>query len=440
MNKNLIRSLLVGCLIALTLIIGVGWSSVNQAYAQKLINASDVTQNIKSLIKSDEVLHYYVTVYQRTDPSIKEPPDPYHLPVMPFYSSKTVKERWISQDTSVEARTPESNPNAVLLKMVITPENLLRYDGITGRAHKFPRDKSNASPNKGLKSSVDGVRQSQWGTMAWVVKFEPMSASPNSYRTQPQKLVDQSPFASDLTFDKIQIVREIDQNSGFTVSETFNALTPTGPIVLYSETYTFPEIVSTTSLQKSWDQLPVSVTDQNIPVLPSIQTLDVIRSSVNFPFYLPDSKSLQSFNLDRIGAIYEPNKTYNLPSPLAFEVSSAPANGLGIKVIFTSSTPGDPNHLRALATIQSPKSQITPLLKQTLPIWQSSRATSLQILGNQTTVWVLSDGLLRTNTNNNPMFGVAFEISDTFIYFEGQNLSEGELLSLMINLQPANSK
>ena len=300
MNKNLRRALM-GCLMALTLIVGLSWSNVNQAYAHRLINASDVTQNITTLIGPNEVMYYETLVEQRADPTITEPNDPYHLPVIPFYNGKRIIERWIGIGTTREVMRLESARNIVLSEVVATPTTISFYDARSGLAYQSARNKSTSPQQPDSKNIIDGVKTSSWGTSAWIIKSELMSTSPNVYKVASHNLAQQPPFASDLKFDKVQVVREVDQKSGLLVSMTLNALTPSGPVALYLETNTMPKSIPLSQLPSGFDKLSVSVPptippSANHTITGDNQKAILVAKTIGFPIYLPDKTALEKIN------------------------------------------------------------------------------------------------------------------------------------------------
>lgn len=170
-------------------ILGAGWMGASRVYARQLSAASDITRRAKDLISADQVLHFYVTVYQRTNPALQEPPDPYHLPVIPLYRDKHIIERWSGIDTEVHIRKLASEPDLILGKFVITPDRGLIYDGMAGIVITLPPHRQRPSQSdlhpKTADSWLDGVRFSNWGRLAWVVRFEPISSTPALFETLP---------------------------------------------------------------------------------------------------------------------------------------------------------------------------------------------------------------------------------------------------------------
>lgn len=147
-------------------VLGAGWMGASRAYARQLTAPSDITRRARDLISTDQVLHFYVIVYQRTDPTLQEPPDPYHLPVIPLYRDKHVIERWSGIDTEVHIRKLASEPDVILWKFVITPDRGLIYDGTAGTVITLPPDRRSPSQSnlrpKTADRWLDGMRFSNW--------------------------------------------------------------------------------------------------------------------------------------------------------------------------------------------------------------------------------------------------------------------------------------
>jgi len=432
--------------VALTLVIGLIWSNVNQAYAQRLLNASDVTQNITNLIGPNEVMYYETIIEQRADLTITEPNDPYHLPVIPFYNGKRVIERWIGIDTAREVIRPESARNIVLSEVVTTPTTISFYDARSGLAYQSARSKSVSPQQPDSKNTIDGVKTSIWGTNAWIIKSEPTSISPNAYKVASHNLAQQPPFASDLKFDKVQVVREVDQKSGLLVSITLNALTPSGPVALYLETNAIPKAIPLSQLPNGWDKLSVSVSPDIPPNASGTTTGDnqkavAVAKTIGFPVYLPAKAALEKVNpaFDRSDTIYNPHSSYTLPSPIAFDLYKSVTMGIGVHTIYLSSHPVDPTHPKAISIIQGPKADLIPHLTQGLPLWQRSKPAKFNVTNKEGSGWILQGGLLR-EAGDNPLIGLVFETDSTLIYLEGQNVDENALIELASSLQIANPK
>jgi hypothetical protein len=425
-------------------ILGIGWLGVSRVDARQLSAASDVTRRAQDLLGAGQILHFYVTVYQRTDPTLEEPPDPYHLPIIPLYRDKRVIERWLGLDTQVQIIKLAAEPDLILWKYVILPDRLLIYDGSVGTGATLPRNRK--SPTQGerqskvLESWLDGVRLSNWGRLAWVVRSQPISSLPAWFDTRPQKHLDQGPYAADLEFDTIQITEEIDQESGLLVSVATHALTPQGPVLIRLEEYSEPEILDIADLPQGWNELPintVSLKEDQRTVPDSSPSLEAAGRNIPFRFFLPGQHLLDQFGFDRVDVLYPARQARALPSPLTFELYSAPALGLGVETIFSSSRPTDPEQPQAISLIQGPADEIIPFLRQSPPLWHNSRSLPVTLNQEEVAVWIVTGGLLRTDTNSNPMIGAAFELNETFVYVEVQNLSEKDLLAVLESLQPA---
>lgn len=439
-NSKTRFALLIASAALIGIALGASWMGVSRVYARQLSTTSDVTRRVKDLIVADQVLHFYVTIHQRIDRTVREAPDPYHLPIVPWYSDKRVIERWIGLDTQVEIRRLASQADLILSKHIATPDRILIYDGVTGVTQQIDRKRTTQDETQSVtpESSLDGVRLSKWGQLAWVVRFQPVTSAPDLFDTLPQKLLDQGPYAADLEFDKIQVTQEIDQDSGFLVSIATHALTPRGPVLIYSEEYSYPEVLSVADLPQGWNEPPQNATStKGSQTLDSTLSLDMARANIPFAFFLPAQHTLDKYGLDRADVIYDSNHSLDLSSSLGFEPYSAPYMGLGVWTIFLSSKPTDPEHPKAISLIQAPADQVTPFLRQSPPIWHNSHALSITINQKNVVVWILTGGLLRTNTNLNPMIGAAFELNKTFVYAEIQNLSENDLITILESLQPA---
>lgn len=279
------------------------------------------------------------------------------------------------------------------------------------------------------------------GRLAWVVRFEPISSAPALFETLPQKHLEQGPYAADLEFDRIQVTQEIDQDSGLLVAVATHALTPEGPVLIYLEEYSEPEILDIADLPQDWDRLPgnaVWIEDQSA-MYGSSHSLEAISRDTPPNFFLPGQYVLDQFGFDRIDMLYPAQQARDLPSPLAFELYSAPVMGLGIRTIISSSKPTDPEKPQAISLIQGPADEIVPFLQQSPPLWHDSRPLTVTIDRENVAVWIVSGGLLRTGTSSNPMVGAAFELKETFVYVEVQNLSENDLIAVLESLQPARS-
>lgn len=233
------------------------------------------------------------------------------------------------------------------------------------------------------------------------------------------------------------------------VSQTLDALTPSGAITLYSEVRSYPEILSLSNAPSGWNELP-NEAQELIVSTAHARSLDIslvngdprspeiIAREFSFPVYLINEVALSAFEskLNKTFVFYQ-NQRDKFPPPLAFEITQADVYGLGLKVVYLSDNPIDPEHPQALVVVQGPSKDIVSNLKLSLPVWQTSVPISASIAGKETQGWLISEGLLR-KSGDNPLIGLMFELEDTFIYLEGQNIPEKELIDVASSLQVVN--
>ncbi|RIK26947.1 MAG: hypothetical protein DCC55_39685 [Chloroflexi bacterium] len=83
-------------LTVLTFAIVFGFWTVNQAYAKRLVATSDIVKLANEMIGEGEILHFTKTLYVRSNLKNAEPPDPYHMPLLPLLSAKPIVDIWLS--------------------------------------------------------------------------------------------------------------------------------------------------------------------------------------------------------------------------------------------------------------------------------------------------------------------------------------------------------
>ncbi|GAB4579091.1 MAG: hypothetical protein Fur0022_18290 [Anaerolineales bacterium] len=449
MKNTIFQRKILWAFAGVALLLMLFFTFANFAYARTLVDES-ITSNLRELINKDEILYYSATVYQRTNPNINEPPDPYHLPVKPFYTGEQVIERWITQDTLKEKTTITINDQKILLReFILTPDIVSFYDAVNGYVDTSSRESTNDKNQSSVNSFswIEGVRKSSWGDDAWVIKFIAEDALPSDFTTQSNKLIFQGPFAADLEFSQIQREWEVDVKTGLVVSQALVALTSSGPVVLSSETRTQPTVISMSEMPEGWERFSVSSevisalseTESDTDIsLGNEWTPQSVSEKVDFDFYLPSEDSLEKYAFDRTDVFYRPDKDFELPA-LAFEIYASAINGIGVEIIYLSRHPDNPDKPQALAIYQAPTAELVPLLQQSLPIWHSSKAISIKMGDQERNAWIVSGGLLRSE-GDNPIVGILIELNGTFLYLEGQNIPENELITVAQSLQPYSSK
>lgn len=409
--------------------------------AAELLKAIENIDSVLKLAGADEAVYYETVRYQRTDPSIMEPGDPYHLPILPYYKDDRITEYWVTHQGIAQTTVLASDRSLLLNKVVMDADNISLSNMVNNSIMTISRPDTPSNDTKPdgetNQSFVDGSRVSHWGQPAWIVKFQPQIANPKDYQLLPQKLTRESQniFAADLQFEQTQWVFEIDQESNFLVSQSLLALTSPEPTVLQSMTMSQPKVVPLAELPDQWKELPLNETtshttqsDSSSSDLGAFERSDIskIFSLLPFTTYFPQGNMLDKFT--RVSISHNFNRPPS-PNSQSFELTDIGVETQGVQLIYIAQTPADPDKPQAIVIMQAPLSQTKLLLENSLPIWQTSEPTQISISGESVTGWMVSQGEMREE-GDNPLRGLIFELEETLIYIEGQNVSFDELVAL----------
>lgn len=437
-----------------------GFGSINQVYAGRLVAASSIVKSAKSMVRDGEVLHFFKTTYIRRDPTYTEPADPYHMPLLPFLRAQQVAETWISTQVVKEVIRLESNSGLTLKEYVVKPDKILSYYATEGEASVDALPPPIQSAETKERKSIDdvawisGLHQSSWGQTAWEITFQAQTATAAQFASSSAFLSPSSvtPYAADLTFAETQWIQEIDQTSGLLVSMKWLALTQPEPTLLYSESYSQPEIVAAAGLTEAMDEFttvdaehllsdiqanaklaPVEVDKL---VLGSTLTPAEVASNLKFSLYAPAQQIIASFPAKQHqGRLYvAPEHECHLHRPLSYDFDLCAGLGQTVRFEYTFWSADDYSDLQSINLLQGNATEVTALLKQSPPRWQSISPIKANIGGQLQEAWFTP--ALHGDSNVNALL---FEKQGTFIQVSGYKTSEDQLIKFAESLSPLQS-
>lgn len=449
-----------GALLVIATLILVSQRRAPAVGAQTLL--TQVSRASLPSLDANQVLHYQTTVYERMNPEASEPADPYHKPVLEFYSDTSEIEHWIRGGESHESRTiARDRRSGELLydrmrdgnryglyhaawgyAIVRTQE--LEEDAIEHKAEEIPVELQGepAFPFPEL-TRLEGFEIetiiSAWGKPAWLVRARGAPPPVETLAsTDAIPFPFQRPYLADLDITHMEYTWVIDQESWRLVNYVRyeeHAITPSGPVLVKRVESSSPEVLSVDALPSNWLAFP----PEGVPVMeetpvsqispsPSMP-LDEAIAAANFQVFLPDPTA------------WEPARTivHFKPEPEAeeqwrprwrFDIQSAAAHGLALQVIYLPDPPGNG---KAFVVIQGPSERLVPLMRESLPVWTGSHAVRLTVGEQEVVGWVATGGVF----NNPPeQVAVMLEMQNTFLFVVGQSYTEEQVLNLVRTLHP----
>jgi len=448
---------LVALAIAGVSTLGLSFNDLNQAYAQRLVTATEVLSSATAL-KETEARHYWMTEYVRSAPSRNEPADPYHRTVAPFQSSERIIEVWESSLSAHSIVRLKDAEQTILSEFISTPATVTIYDAIAGTVISAEKQGTNVdSAATDAKRTIDstawvnGITRSAWGTTAWLVEMSPTPALPTDFLAATGEPALHSPTASDLNFLQTQTTWEIDQQTGFPIAMKIFALTTPEPTLLYSLTRTQPEMLSAAA---ATDQLN-NFTAQDVSSLQSqiaqnanlneaeitklvegvVLPAEAIADQVNFPLLTVSQAGLQQMKLAYHSqrTYFAPEHSCHLERPLAYDFGLCAGLGKTVRFQYFFSNAPQENDFASVDVLLGKKSEVVPMLQKALPTWEASQPITLTIADNPVSGWQISGvhGDPQRNT-------LVFEYGDTFVQLSGYKVSSNDLIQLSQHLVPVN--
>jgi hypothetical protein len=426
---NLVFSLLL-------LVVWGAWRA-NLVYATHLVVTSDILSNYTATLQEDEVLHYFTTEYYRVDPNFVEPPDLYHKPLLPFLKAKRVTEVWLTQENLHSITRLDDEDQTVVKEFIKLPTAHLYYDAIEGDVSEIRLNEQEVHSNSVLNTNIDqvswvsGVKQSGWGRMAWIVKFQPNKLMPENFTFSTIKTASSMPQAADLAFDSVQTVWEIDQETGLLISMQQLALTADSSTIIYSMTNTLPEKLDKSELLFDLSQFITSdanalsgaavqtATSDNSPegsATESLMTLEQVSQQTGLPIYAPDQTLLNSFfppfKLSTI--FYNPDQSCSLQSHLSFDFEFCSGLGQNVKQEYLFASSDTYEDVEGILIAQEPLEVVSSRLRNALPRWHESHSVSLKIMDKDVEGWQAS--IKNGDQIVNALF---FQLNDSFVQING---------------------
>ncbi|RMH39427.1 MAG: hypothetical protein D6694_11245 [Gammaproteobacteria bacterium] len=426
---------------------------VARAYGNFLLKQGDLTAFASDVLDDGEVLHFTTTLSWRTDPSMSEPPDPYHLPVLHFYQGKRVTEKWITEEGFHEIERLVNHQDTIIGERVLTRNTFQLYDPISGLAVAFPREQTERTAPMAIQDassiqvhSMQRVAESSWGRPAWLLEMDPLQASPDTFGSDPLTAQPYA-FTEDLHFASVQEFRTLDTKTRLTIRRQLFALTADGPVLLWEQQNSRPEILVRSELSFDWDNF----------VIPEAQTLlaeqrrfmqaagqfagprtvlfrksgvalseleSVVGQVPTSPLVLLDPQTVRErVGLDSIQldfASHEWPQCTHQGFAFTLSLCDAPVN-----ITYASShSPSD----MQIQILQGPTHQIVPLLRQALPGWRTSQPITLVINGQTVQGWEMMWSKIKG------LRSVMFEVQGTFVQIDFYTMSDQNLSALLEHL------
>jgi hypothetical protein len=414
----------------------LGYQNSQAAFAQRLVEqASEVEL---PAINADQVWYFRTTVYQRLNPTISDPSDPYHKSVSRLFSDTYIVEQW-HRDTQWRSTARDSQSQEVIFDRVDDGDRKGIYEVMSGYAYLFPQSSLQTeregmlSPAQSNQKGVEivGTVTSTWNTSAWVIQKEskvpPLEAESNS--AVP---LFQGPYWKDLEPTSLSYIWVVDQESQRLISFEMLAITPSGPVVVSRLENTAPELLIEPNEWLTFPHADVPLRDSQqlpVPTLPSSISLQEAIAAVDFVLFLPDTTT---WGLDIADVIYNPKEK---PEQLwrrewRFDIQDTAARGLALEVMYF---PKSPKSEQALVVIQGASEKLVPLMRETWPTWAESHPVQLDFDNYSSSGWVATGGVL---DNAPAQVVVMLEVENTFFFIVGQGYSEAEVLKLVETLEP----
>ncbi|MCX6048351.1 MAG: hypothetical protein NT075_24885 [Chloroflexi bacterium] len=450
MQKIFWRGFLILCLLVVA---ALSIRQANYAYASRLLATSTILKNSHYLLNKDEEIHYFTTTAYRVTPLLKELPDPYHRMIVPFLTTERINETWVTSDT-VHSITRLNDPAQTIIgEFIKRGDTILMYDAVTGNASKNSSEPqaiaANAPSNLDQLSWISGMKQSNWQRTAWVVKFSPVAMNQENFPTFSGNPAANTPMADDLQFKATQWIWEIDQETGLLVSSQWLALTDNEPTVLFSEVYSLPEVIATSTKPKQLDEfmLPDAVdllgkidqttslsAEEAAPLMfGTTATSEQIASEAGFSLYAPTEAVLQRFEpkISKTRIYYNPTRQCHLDRTLAFDFELCAGLGQTVKLEYLFSNLATYEDIKSVFVSQGPASEVIPMLQKSLPDWQASEPFTLNIGEKQVQGWTLS-----INNGDQKSIALLFNLNGTMVQVSGYKATIDELKAVAENLTP----
>ncbi len=446
---------LVALVIAGVSILGLSFTHLNQAYAQRLVTAAEVLSSATAL-KATEARHYWMTEYTRAAPSLNEPTDPYHRAVAPFQSSERMIEVWEALSSTHTIVRLKDAEQTIVSEFMSTPTTMTVYDAIAGAVSSIEKQENivnnageHARSNIDSAAWVHGITQSTWGTTAWLVEMSPTTALPANFPATLGEPAIHSPVASDLNFTQTRTTWDIDQQTGFPLAMKIFALTSPEPTLLYSLTRSQPEMLSAATVADQLNnftsqdvselkfQLAQNANMDEAEIAKLVEGVampaEAIAPQVNFPLLTISQSGLQQMKL-----AYHSQRTYFAPEhpchlerPLAYDFGLCAGLDKTVRFQYFFSNAAKENDFASVDVLLGQKSDVVPMLQQALPTWESSQPITLTIADNPVSGWQISG--VHGDTQRNVLM---FEYGDTFVQLSGYKVSNADLIQLSQSLVP----
>lgn len=442
MNKNRfwlaprITWLIVGSLLAFSVIL---FFTARQTSAYAILDKAKVS--IPPIQEGTVYVHWQNNIYQRVNPSLTEPPDPYHKPLPEKFSDSTTSEAWLKIENGRVAQSHSIDRDVltgtILFEIIFDGKQRIIYDSSGYLSYipvedEIPQPYVNEVPfleyaqENNLK--ITGSMISPWGKEAWIIEGE---------RTADLKEILDSydeaskPYLTDLKVNAFYYKWLVDKESEQLAVFEWQAITPAESVVLERINYGMPAILGVSNLPTNW-LLP------SVPNAPTIgnneqpetlsRDLEETLSLVNFPVLLPKPAPE---SLTRIEVVFNPNPEPRpeLEQTWVFDIQDAPSHGLGLAVMYLSENSTD-----AFVIIQGPSGTLVPLMKQMPAFWTESHSRDATVDHEGITIWIATGG--PTDIPPKQVI-VMFEKGDLFFFVVGQGYSEEETLEFIKRFQPS---
>jgi hypothetical protein len=440
----------------------LGIWQINKVYAHQLISTSSIVGRVQEFVQEGDVLYYTKILRVRRNPTVEEPPDPFHMPLSHFLFWDQVEEVWVTpQIVQSVRRLGPASPEIVLSEFILTPTGHSSYDALMGHASTLEHEQITVSQEipQEAKRNVDevswigGLQQSVWGRPAWLVYYLPQQIIPSSLDSSSMtvSLTSFAPFADDLDFTQAQWMMEIDQASGLLVSRQWLALTEPQATVLYMEFYSEPEVAPVTTLNFALGDFVSEAARETAGEIASLSIvgsheigtllsgatvpLPDIAASLPFTIYMPDGIALAKVAGNHLYKneryYFAPQQKCHLDRPLSFDFTLCAGLGESIWLNYTFWAEKDFSDLKTLDIRQGPSDTVVSMLQKSPPRWVSSTAYTLTIENQPVEVWFIP--ALHGNATTSALM---FTWQGTFLQISGADLSLEELTTVVESLKP----
>lgn len=441
MNGVAVNFVVVRRMLLIFLILFIAGYWLLRVYKQnrlnQLVSSVSVVDYADDFAEEGFVFHYTTRKFKRITTELSEPSDPYHRPVLPFYTSCRIVETWVSADGLHEIERLDDANRTVIGERFQTSDEFAAYDTISNMAFRFTRanEDSDADSGNSVSGTISRINQSTWGTEGLRIRFDPQQIDMSAYDNQTVRLAEWGPYASDLQFDHTQSIWVVDSDTNLMISEKTVAITDSGEVTLRSTIRTKPELVHMDTLAFEWGDFitdEARASDRLMETMPESAEEAAARAqqsgkiddgrarpievaaTAGHDIYILDSYGLDGSDLD-FQAIFAPRQMQCFQDNMAYSIATCQDGLVIVEYVSTDSSQG------MIVSIGLSK-DVVPRLKRALPAWSSSESKTLHIAGSESETWLLF------YPAGQDRHSVIFERDGLFIQIDGYGMSINELL------------